>query len=350
MKRPYLFVSVFLCSVLLPFVTIFCGIPCCRSVLGQEPCGKAVTTNPAFQYYPQIWGTNILWLDRRSGNSDMFIYNFAKGREVRVPPGHEEVNSINIYKDNVVYQVWGGNWDVWLLNIKSGNKRQISANHSWHEMLPRIWGDSVVWEDWRNGYGLGDIYLYNLKTKETRQITTDPGAQGKPDIYKDVIVWHDKRNGNWDIYLYDLDKGEERRLTDDPADQFSPVIHGDHVVWVDSRNGNWDIFTHNLSTGTTTCICNDPSKQWWPQIWKNTILWVDERAGESAIYVYDITTGKGKPLCNSPAPQRQPAIYENRIVWMDFRNGAPGEMRQGNWDIFATSLPMYHITTSTSYP
>ena len=89
-----------------------------------------------------------------------------------MPPGHEEVNSINIYKDNVVYQVWGKKWDVWLLNIKSGNKRQISANHSWHEMLPRIWGDSVVWEDWRNGYGLGDIYLYNLKTKETRQITS----------------------------------------------------------------------------------------------------------------------------------------------------------------------------------
>ncbi|MEK7368172.1 MAG: hypothetical protein AABZ62_00780 [Planctomycetota bacterium] len=64
MKRPYLFVSVFLCSVLLPFITLFCGIPCCRSVLGQEPCGKAVTTNPAFQYYPQIWGTNILWLKK----------------------------------------------------------------------------------------------------------------------------------------------------------------------------------------------------------------------------------------------------------------------------------------------
>lgn len=329
-------------------------VPGNRTASGQDPCGKDITTNPAFQYYPQIWGTNVLWLDRRSGNSDMFMYNYAREEEVRIPPGGEEISSINVYKDHVVYQLWGANWDVWVLNLKSGNRREVAADKSWHEMLPRIWGDYVVWEDWRNGYGRGDIYLYNLKTRETRQITDDPEAQGKPDIYKDSIVWHDKRHGNWDIYLYDLAKGEERRLTDDPADQFSPVIYGNHVVWVDGRNGNWDIFMHDLSTGTTTCICQKPSKQWWPQIWKNTVLWVDDNSSSggknTAIYVYDITTGKEEPLCNSAAPQRQPAVYEDRIVWMDFRNGNPDQMRQGNWDIFITSLPIYHITTSTVNP
>lgn len=342
------FIFAFLCSTLLPYI-IF-GNPYGHIALGQHPCGRAVTTNPAFQYYPQIWGTNILWLDRRRGNSDVYIYDFAKEKEVQILPGTEEVSSINVYKDRVVYQTWGGDWDVWLLNLKSGNKREISASDSWHEMLPRIWGDLVAWEDWRNGYGLGDIYLYNLKTKEVLQITDDPSAQGKPDIYEDIIVWHDKRHDSWDIYLYDLTKGEERRLTDDPADQFSPVVYGNHIVWVDARNGNWDIFMHDLSTGTTECICDEPSKQWWPQIWNNTVLWVDERKEYSAIYVYDITTGRERPLCDSPAPQRQPAIYGDRIVWMDFRSGDPEGTKQGNWDIFVTSLPIYRITTTINYP
>ncbi|MFQ5956355.1 MAG: hypothetical protein ACE5KK_01125 [Candidatus Brocadiales bacterium] len=348
MRPPRFLIFVFLFSIPLPYI-IF-GNSWDHVALGQHPCGKAVTTHPAFQYYPQIWGTNILWLDRRRGNSDIYIYNYAKEKEVRILPGTEEVSSINVYKDHVVYQAWGGNWDVWLLNLKSGNKRQISASTSWHEMLPRIWGDFVVWEDWRNGYGLGDIYLYNLKTKETRQITSDPDPQGKPDIYKDTIVWHDKRHDNWDIYLYDLTKGEERRLTDDPADQFSPVVYGDYIVWVDARNGNWDIFMHDLSTGATRCICDEPSKQWWPQIWKNRVLWADERKESSAIYVYDTATGQERSLCDSLAPQRQPAVYEDRIVWMDFRNGNPEEIRQGNWDIFVTSLPIYRITTMINYP
>lgn len=348
MKPACFFIFVFLCSILLPFD--FFENSCGHVVYGQYSCGKAVTTHPAFQYYPQIWGTTILWLDSRRGNSDIYMYNFAREREVRILPGIQEVSSINVHKDRVVYQSWGDNWDVWLLNLESGNKRQISASDSWHEMLPKIWGDLVVWEDWRNGYGLGDIYLYNLETKEELQITDNPSQQGKPGIYKNTIVWHDKRHDNWDIYLYDLIKGEERRLTDDPADQFSPVIYGNRIVWVDTRNGSWDIFMHDLSTGVTKCICNDSSKQWWPQIWKNTVLWVDERKGHSAIYVYDVATGKEWPLCDYSAPQRQPAIYEDRIVWMDFRNGNPDEIRQGNWDIFVTSLPIYRITTSINCP
>lgn len=348
MKPLFLLISVFLYLCLIPYTAF--GDSHYREVFGSQPCGKAVTTHPAFQYYPQIWGTNILWLDRRMGNSSIYIYNFAREKEARVLPGVEEVSSINVYKDHVVYQSWRGNWDVWMLNLKSGNKWEISAGDGWHEMLPSIWGDFVVWEDWRNGYGLGDIYLYNLKTKETRQITSDPKAQGKPDIYNDIIVWHDKRHDNWDIYLYNLTTGEERRLTDDPADQFSPVIYGNYIVWVDARNGNWDIFMHDLSSGTTKCICDEPSKQWWPQIWKDTVLWVDERGGESAIYVYNISTMQERPLCTSAAPQRQPAIYENRIVWMDFRNGNPNEVRQGNWDIFVTTLPLYRITTSINCP
>ncbi|MDO8137157.1 MAG: hypothetical protein Q6354_05900 [Candidatus Brocadiales bacterium] len=332
-------------ALLLPAFFFLLSLCLCPSSFGHSSCGKAVTTHPAFQFHPQIWGSRILWLDRRMGRANIFMYDPSKDEEMPLLETEQEISSIRLHRDKVVYQAWSRNWDVWLLDLESGDNRPVSKG-DWHELLPRVWGDLVVWEDWRNGYGLGDIYLYNLKNEEALQITNDPATQGRPDIYKDKVVWHDNRHGNWDIYLYDLTKKEEERITYDSSDQFSPVIHGERILWVDTRNGNWDIYMYDISTKTTLCLCNEPSKQWWPQVWKDTALWVDERGGKSTIYIYDISTGTQKPLCDSPAPQRQPCIYQDRVVWMDFRNGDSEDVQQGNWDIFTTFLPLYRITTN----
>ena len=69
------------------------------------------------------------------------------------------------------------------------------------------------------------------------QVTTSSASQVYPQIYVDVIVWQDDRNGNWDIYMYDVSTGVEQQITSDPTDQISPAIYGDTVVWQDARNG-----------------------------------------------------------------------------------------------------------------
>ncbi|MEK6948654.1 MAG: cell surface protein, partial [Nanoarchaeota archaeon] len=97
-----------------------------------------------------------------------------------------------------------------------------------------------------------DIYLYNLATGTEQQITTSTADQAEPAIYGDRIVWQDYRNGNWDIYLYNLATGTEQQLTTNIADQLSPAIMGNRIVWRDDRNsdssayGNSDIYLRRL--------------------------------------------------------------------------------------------------------
>ncbi|NMA88518.1 MAG: hypothetical protein GX965_05070, partial [Methanoculleus bourgensis] len=74
------------------------------------------------------------------------------------------------------------------------------------------------------------------------------GAQERPDIDGNMIVWEDNRNGNKDIYFGTVDKfradsgrgtqhasytGEQ--ITDNPASQEKPSISGDYIVWQDNR-------------------------------------------------------------------------------------------------------------------
>lgn len=47
------------------------------------------------------------------------------------------------------------------------------------------------------------IYIYNLSTSKETRITIIEPYKFDPDIYGDRIVWKDYRNGS-DIYMYDL--------------------------------------------------------------------------------------------------------------------------------------------------
>ena len=138
----------------------------------------------------------------------------------------------------------------------------VNASTQWD---PAIYKDIVVWQDDRNGNW--DIYGFDLSAKEEFQITTDESDQRYPAIYSSIVVWQDDRNGNWDIYGFDLSIREEFQITTDGSDQWRPAIYGDIIVWRDDRNGNKDIYAYNLSTEEEFQITTNTSAQYYPVIY-----------------------------------------------------------------------------------
>ena len=65
---------------------------------------------------------------------------------------------------------------------------------------PAIYGDVIVWQDFRNGRQVGgsngtyDIYMHNLSTSKETRITPPGYAATDPSIYGDKIVWNDDRS------------------------------------------------------------------------------------------------------------------------------------------------------------
>lgn len=117
-----------------------------------------------------------------------------------------------------------------------------------------ISGDIIVWSDLRNEKRnleeLGDIekansdiYIYNIKTGEQKQLTSDPSAQLSPKIWQNYVIWQDNRNdaskdypGKWCLYLYDLNTGDEQVVTSTLAAHSTYNIHNFRIVWEDDRN------------------------------------------------------------------------------------------------------------------
>ena len=225
-----------------------------------------------------------------------------------------------------------GSWDT--------DPHNLSDDSSW-QMHPAIWGDLVVWEDYRDdplgswaspGNRNSNIYLHDLSSGDTVRLTHNDSSQVNPDIWENYVVWEDYRNGDPDIYLLDLDHPEEPlRITPDGA-QKRPRIHGGRVVWEDYRDDHsyGDIYMYDIITGVETSISTEKTIQRAPSIYGDRIVWMDYRnfwdgaypSMAADIFIYDIAQGIEWPLAEGERHQRDPSIYQDTVVWTERIDGS----------------------------
>ncbi len=195
---------------------------------------------------------------------------------------------------------------------------------------PAIYGDRIVWEDWRNRNNdiVNDIYMYDIGTKKETRISTS-GRESMPAIHKNRIVWADTwsemREDTWseksDIYMYDISTKKQTQITTSGT-AYNPKVYDNIIVWQDSTSaykyGN--IWMYDLSSKKKTQITKNGSAE-MPDIYENRIVWQDSRntnEGEwySDIYMYDLSNKKETKISTSRRAS-EPAINGNKVVWLD---------------------------------
>ena len=168
--------------------------------------------------------------------------------------------------------------------------------------------------------------IVSLRLTET-QITSNIGSQVNPDVFGDVIVWQDDRNGNWDIYMYAPRVNlwsPEIRVTSNKGNQINPAIYNNTIVYQDDSTGNWEICMYNITSGVETQITNNPSAQTVPAVYDDYVVWQDDRniywdpyhtfyVGRD-IYLYDITSQTEQRITTT-GNNDYPSISSNRIAY-----------------------------------
>ena len=285
-------------------------------------------------FYPDISGTWVTWfIDDRPDNADSPTVWYY------------QVTAYNLATPDVLpLRIVWGNWD---------------------SLYPAIDGNLVVWEDYRNDpdhmvsandflEDNADIYICDLRDTTgtdnhyviAHPLCTAPGPQLSPRISGNLVVWEDWRDGSQaDIYAYDLtvdSDGDgipnwkesvrpnpdpaEIRLTATPWSEMYPDVSGRKVVWLDTERlyqgtaRTIDVYALDLDTLLETPVATDPpALRDHARISGDQVVWHDFRGGQSDVYWANLSDPWPIPIAASPSGEDMPAINGPRNAYSVYR-------------------------------
>jgi beta propeller repeat protein len=180
---------------------------------------------------------------------------------------------------------------------------------------PAIYGDRIVWEDWRGGWP--QIYLYNATSGDEEHLFLDSGYQTHPDIWEDWVVWQNYGNEGYSIQLYNLENRNLTTVAQVTGDWAIPRISSNTIVWSDLSDIDAPVFCYNIQEQSTLTLTSMGGN---PDIWNDTVVWEDWRDQENwyyHIYTYDLGTGTETQITGNPSYQQKPRISGDNIVYVD---------------------------------
>lgn len=274
------------------------------SAVGQ-PAGNAwaplvresVVTRAAGAAMPALSGKWIVWMDRRSGN-----------------------------------------WDIFARSLIGGKERPVAVDSA-DNVQPSVDGNYVVWTSgWRDGSAMGPIIRgLDLKSGAQRAFGTSSTRQSYPSVSRGIVTWAE-RNGSFaptQIVGTHIAK-RDNSVVSAPADAAMPWLDGTHAVFmVDAAplldpSINWDIFFVDLArlkpTGSGAFAAEEwrhvrmaPGGQVLPNISGDIVVWTD--VGPDHGNIYGCKVGDWKPfiVCAASGEQTWSRVSGDLVVWQDRR-------------------------------
>jgi beta propeller repeat protein len=282
-----------------------------QSLIATSPNGDLVT--------PTVCDGAVFWTDLSGTNPAVAGYDPC-ATPPQVALGSDPAEQEAVDGNYVVFtDLAGGASHIYGYNRSSGQVFPV-CTASGTQCNPAISGDIVVWQDNRNGNW--DIYGCNLDALSDTGAAPSNGARlgcsdlpaefavcdssgnhTNPAISGDTVVWQDNRNGNWDIYGCDLsqladqsvsssaaphlgcDQSPEFAICTASGDQTNPTISDCLVAWQDDSSGASHIEGFDLDSQTEFPICTAAGDQTFPSAGGgNTVVWLDSRNGGSDVY------------------------------------------------------------------
>lgn len=284
------------------FLTLVGGVaPAAAATTDPFNIKPVMTAAPtADQTDPIMAGTTIAWADRRTGIFDVVTYDTDDSQEQRLALA-------------VPLQT-------------PGTERNQPASD----------GQTLVWvnipppdDPTANGPGAPaptqTIGAYDLTRHKVIPLpSVGQGRKRRPVVSGPIIIYGDKRNGDWDIYGFDMTTNTEFPVAVGGGPHGYATISGNTVVYEAYKDNSWDIMAYNINDKKTAVIAAGPGDQDYPQISGNTVVYLDHglAGGNPALRAYDIETKQTKTIAKDHLVAR-PAISGDLMVWEDWRNGSP---------------------------
>ena len=291
-----------------------------------------VSNLPNNQWACKMDGDYIVWLDEQESYPQVYLYKISDSTKQKITTNNNQKyrphvsdgiilweEKVNNQLDIYYYEISHPEYGIRLLLNWEENQFILSFKNN--RLLLRDFGCS----------DFGCLYYYNLITHEVLRITEpDRGPVTEASIDGNLVAYI----LNGDLYLYNIYSGHTVQITNDEIEQKYPSISGSKVCWENYDYTNCDLYifdyqqylyfhdviTYNISQRFIEKDQSNPSNQIYPSIDGNKIVFCDDRSGTYGIYLYSMNiaiVGTVTEVYTSDYDNSDPVIYGENICWWD---------------------------------
>ncbi|MBI5153144.1 MAG: hypothetical protein HZA36_01660 [Parcubacteria group bacterium] len=160
-----------------------------------------------------LYGNSIIWQALLNNTWQIMVYDRTTASTTALT--YANFNNMNpqIQKDVIVWQGWvDNNWEIFMAQ----REKEVSSStpqtwwikklteNSWHDMFPRISGDRITWQAYKNG--VWQVFMYDTETGIVSQLSAGNEKSENPRF---VVMWEKRdASGGMQTYGYDMTSGE----------------------------------------------------------------------------------------------------------------------------------------------
>lgn len=220
---------------------------------------RKITSSEGIEIYPRFSpdGKTLAFTGEYDGNREIYTMPADGGEPVRLTYSMD-LNGLpeRMGPDKIIMQwtkdgrklLYRSRYEIW--NAWTGKLYYISLNGALPEELPlpkggfaslspdetklaynRVFREYRTWKRYRGGQA-DDIWIYDFKTKELKNITNNPAQDIIPMWYKDKIYFLSDRDKRMNLFCFNLTTNELKKITNfDKFDVKFPSLGIDNITF-----------------------------------------------------------------------------------------------------------------------